>query len=69
MQHDPCMRAAARAIFETFFADETGAAFVAAEAAGTARYRQAIEAAQLARLHLIAIEPQPEQLGLLDRLR
>lgn len=54
MHHDQCMRAAARAIFETFCPDEGERGFAEAEAAGSTPYRRAVEAAQLARLYLIS---------------
>ncbi|MEP7007327.1 MAG: hypothetical protein ABI810_15180 [Sphingomonas bacterium] len=56
MQHDTCLRAAARAIYDACFPTEEIAPveFDVAEKYGTIHYRRAVEAAQGARLHLLA---------------
>lgn len=55
MQHDVCLRAAARAIYDTCFPTEELApvGFDDAERYRTIHYRRAVEAAQNARLHLL----------------
>lgn len=54
MQHDVPLRAAARAIYDTVYPSEEWApvGFDEAERHGTVHYRQAVEAAQQARLRL-----------------
>ncbi len=54
MQHDMCLRAAARAIYDACFPTEelVPVGFDDAERYGTIHYRRAVEAAQQARLHL-----------------
>lgn len=54
MQHDICLRAAARAIYDACYPTEELApvGFDEAERYGTIHYRRAVEAAQQARLHL-----------------
>jgi len=62
MQHDPCLRAAARAIYDAVYpSDEwTPVGFEDAEKYGTEHYRRAVEAAQTARpLFLAGHEVQP----------
>jgi hypothetical protein len=62
MQHDLCMRATARAIYDACFPTDEVApvGFDDAERFGTIHYRRAVEAAQHARLHLRAeVEMQP----------
>ena len=51
MQHDPCLRAAARAIYDACYPSEdwTQVGFEEAEKRGTIHYRHAVEAAQTAR--------------------
>lgn len=63
MQHDLQLRAAARAIYEACYPaeDRTSLNFGEAERYGTTHYRQAVEAAQLARAVLAS---QDEQLVL-----
>lgn len=58
MQYDACVRAAARAIYETCYPTEDWApvGFEEAERHGTVHYRHAVQAAQKARLHF---EEQP----------
>lgn len=55
MQHDVCLRAAARAIYDACFPTEELApvGFDDAERYRTIHYRRAVEAAQHARLHLL----------------
>lgn len=55
MQHNVCLRAAARAIYDSCFRTEELApvGFDDAERYGTIRYRRAVEAAQNARRHLL----------------
>lgn len=54
MQHDRSLRAAARAIYDACYPTDEFApvGFDEAERYGTIHYRQAVEAAQKARLHL-----------------
>lgn len=54
MQHDTCLRAAARAIYDACYPTDELApvGFEEAERYGTIHYRRAVEAAQQARLHL-----------------
>ncbi|WP_066793552.1 hypothetical protein [Sphingomonas soli] len=62
MQHDLCLRAAARAIYDTVYPSEDWApvGFDEAEKRGTIHYRQSVEAAQIARpLFLAGREEQP----------
>lgn len=62
MQHDTCLRAAARAIYDACFPTEEVApvGFEDAERYGTIHYRRAVEAAQTARVHfLFGHEVQP----------
>jgi hypothetical protein len=62
MQHDACMRAAARAIYDACFPTEEVApvGFEDAERYGTIHYRRAVEAAQNARpLFRVDCEAQP----------
>lgn len=62
MQHDVCLRAAARAIYDACFPTEDTApvGFEEAERYGTIHYRRAVEAAQSARLQfLFGRESQP----------
>ena len=62
MQHDPCLRAAARAIYDTVYPTEDWApvGFDEAEKRGTIHYRHAVAAAQTARpLFLAGHEVQP----------
>lgn len=63
MQHDLQLRAAARAIYEACYPaeDRTSVSFVEAERYGTTHYRQAVEAAQVART---VLANQDEQLVL-----
>ena len=50
MQHDPLLRAMARAIFDACYPGEwSPVAFEEAERFGTVHYRQAVDAAQRAR--------------------
>lgn len=51
LAHDPTMRAAARAIYDTVYPTEdwTPVAFEEAERCGTIHYRQAVDAAIMAR--------------------
>lgn len=50
MQHDPLLRAMARAIFDACYPDEwSPVGFDDAERFGTVHYRQAVDAAQRAR--------------------
>lgn len=53
MQHDTCLRAAARAIYDTCFPADAVAlvGFDDAERHGTLHYRRAVEAAQTARAY------------------
>jgi len=55
MQHDVCLRAAARAIYDACFPTEELApvGFEEAERYGTIHYRRTVEAAQNARPHLL----------------
>ncbi len=55
MQHDVCLRAAARAIYDACFPTEELApvGFDEAEHYGTIHYRRAVEAAQNARIQLL----------------
>jgi hypothetical protein len=55
MQHDACLRAAARAIYDTVYRTDELApvGFDDAERYGTVHYRRAVEAAQSARLYLV----------------
>jgi len=55
MQHDVCLRAAARAIYDACFPTEELApgGFDEAERYGTIHYRRAVEAAQNAKPHLL----------------
>ncbi len=62
MQHDVCLRAAARAIYDVVYPTDELApvGFDDAERYGTIHYRRAVEAAQTARLYLVhANEDQP----------
>lgn len=62
MQHDLCLRAAARAIYDACYPTDEVApvGFDEAERYGTIHYRRAVEAAQQARVHLRSgIEVQP----------
>lgn len=62
MQHDVPLRAAARAIYDTCYPSEEWVplAFEEAERCGTVHYRQAVQAAQTARLHFLRVrEEQP----------
>lgn len=54
MQHDMCLRAAARAIYDACYPTEELApvGFDEAERYQTIHYRRAVDAAQQARLHL-----------------
>ncbi|MDO6413569.1 hypothetical protein Q4F19_04160 [Sphingomonas sp. BIUV-7] len=65
MQHDPTMRAAARAVFETVYPSNewTPVSFEEAERFGTIHYRQALEAAAQVGTNL-ACDPR-RQLALL----
>ena len=65
MQHDACMRAAVRAIYEAVYPSEewTPAGFEEAERHGTIHYRQAVEALRCAQRELR--EPSDRQLALL----
>ena len=56
MQHDARMREAARAIFNAVYPSEewSPVAFEQAERFGTVHYRNAVAAAQGARLHMLA---------------
>ncbi|RYG99316.1 MAG: hypothetical protein EON58_04400 [Alphaproteobacteria bacterium] len=56
MQHDICLRAAARAIYDACFPSQEIApvGFEEAERFGTIHYRRAVEAAQTARLLFLA---------------
>ena len=58
MQHDPTLRAAARAIYDACFPTDEVApvGFEDAERYGTIHYRRAIEAAQGARLRFLSTE-------------
>jgi hypothetical protein len=60
MEHDPQLRAAARAIYDACYPTEEWApcGFEEAEQFGTVHYRQAVGAAQEARLALTADERQ-----------
>ena len=55
MQHDPCLRAAARAIYDAVYPSEEWApvGFEDAEKYGTEHYRRAVQAAQNVRFHLV----------------
>lgn len=55
MQHDTCLRAAARAIYDACFPTDELApvGFDEAEKYGTIHYRRAVEAALGARVHLL----------------
>ena len=62
MQHDMCLRAAARAIYDACYPTDELApvGFDEAERYGTIHYRRAVEAAQKARMHLASSrETQP----------
>ncbi|MAM38985.1 MAG: hypothetical protein CMN60_05950 [Sphingobium sp.] len=62
MQHDMCLRAAARAIYDACYPTDELApvGFDEAERYGTIHYRRAVEAAQKARMHLAySRETQP----------
>ncbi len=61
MGHDFKLRAAARAIYDACYPSEEWAlfGFDEAERYGTVQYRQAVGAAQLARLVLLDQEAQP----------
>ena len=65
MKHDPALRLAAKAIYQSCYPDETWApvAFEEAERFGTVHYRHAVEAALRVRAGL-ACDPQ-RQLALL----
>jgi hypothetical protein len=56
LQHDPNLRAAARAIFEAVYPsdDWSPVPWLEAERLGTIHYRQAVEAARVARCELQA---------------
>lgn len=56
MQHDVCLRAAARGIYEACFPTEEVApvGFEEAERFGTIHYRRAVQAAQTARLQFLS---------------
>ncbi|USI73236.1 hypothetical protein [Sphingomonas morindae] len=64
MQHDLALRAAARAIYDTCYPSEEWAPvpFDEAERHGTIHYRQAVAAAQAAKLRLAP--PRADQLAL-----
>ncbi|MGV3457165.1 hypothetical protein [Sphingomonas sp.] len=61
MQHDVCLRAAARAIYDTCYPGEEWSplSFDEAERFGTVHYRQAVGAAQQARAVLNNPSTQP----------
>lgn len=62
MQHDACLRAAARAIYDACYPSEewSPVGFEEAEKHGTIHYRQSVAAAQTARpLFLAGCEEQP----------
>lgn len=56
MQHDTCLRDAARAIYDAVYPTDELAlvGFEDAEKYGTVQYRRAVEAAQGARVYLLA---------------
>jgi hypothetical protein len=62
MQHDTCLRDAARAIYDAVYPTEDWApvGFEEAERTRTVHYRHAVQAAQMARVHLLfGREDQP----------